>query len=44
VTEAISRSTIALPFFPEMTEEQVDRVCDALADALAEVRAGAGVG
>ena len=27
VTEAISASTIALPFFPEMTEEQVDRVC-----------------
>lgn len=30
VTEAISASTIALPFFPEMTEEQVDRVCSAL--------------
>ena len=26
VTEAISASTIALPFFPEMTEDQVDRV------------------
>lgn len=38
VTEAISRSTIALPFFPEMTEGQVDRVCDALAGALEEVR------
>lgn len=38
VTEAISRSTVALPFFPEMTEEQVDRVCDALAGALEEVR------
>ncbi len=31
VTEAISASTIALPFFPEMTEAQVDRVCGALA-------------
>ena len=30
VTEAISASTIALPFFPEMTEAQVDRVCGAL--------------
>jgi perosamine synthetase len=30
VTEAISASTIALPFFPEMSEAQVDRVCGAL--------------
>ena len=30
MTEAISASTIALPFFPEMTERQVDRVCAAL--------------
>jgi perosamine synthetase len=36
ITEAISASTIALPFFPEMTEDQVDRVCRTLADALAE--------
>jgi len=35
VTEAISSSTIALPFFPEMTEAQVDEVCGALADVLA---------
>ncbi|MEW6581237.1 MAG: DegT/DnrJ/EryC1/StrS family aminotransferase [Actinomycetota bacterium] len=35
VTEAISASTVALPFFPEMTEAQVDRVCGALAAALA---------
>ena len=35
VTEAISASTIALPFFPEMTEAQVDRVCGALAVAIA---------
>ncbi len=37
VTEAISASTIALPFFPEMTHAQVDRVCDALSRVLAEV-------
>ena len=38
VTEAISASTIALPFFPEMTEAQVDRVCGALAEAVAARR------
>jgi perosamine synthetase len=42
VTEAISASTIALPFFPQMTEAQVDRVCAAVADAVAAQR-GAGV-
>ncbi|HWH13327.1 MAG TPA: DegT/DnrJ/EryC1/StrS family aminotransferase [Miltoncostaeaceae bacterium] len=41
VTEAISASTIALPFFPEMTEAQVDEVCTALADVLAGHRAAA---
>ena len=35
VTEAISASTIALPFFPEMTEAQVDRVCGALGAVVA---------
>lgn len=35
VTEAISSSTIALPFFSTMTEDQVDSVCDALAAVLA---------
>jgi perosamine synthetase len=35
VTEAISASTIALPFFPEMTEAQVERVCEAVAVAVA---------
>ena len=34
VTEAISASTIALPFFPEMTEEQVERVCRSLDAAI----------
>ncbi len=39
VTEAISSSTIALPFFPRMTERQVDRVCESLAGAIASTRA-----
>jgi perosamine synthetase len=47
VTEAISSSTVALPFFPAMTEAQVERVCTALAAAVAAHRgtrvvAGAG--
>jgi len=41
VTEAISASTIALPFFPEMSEAQVDRVCAALADSLSARRPAA---
>ncbi len=40
VTEAISASTIALPFFPEMTDDQVATVTAALAEAIAEVRGG----
>lgn len=39
VTEAISASTIALPFFPTMTREQVDRVCEVLARVVAAQRA-----
>lgn len=41
VTEAISRSTIALPFFPEMAEDQVSRVCAELATAISAQRGGA---
>lgn len=41
ITEAISASTIALPFFCEMTEQQVDRVCSALDRAIRAERAGA---
>lgn len=41
VTEAISASTIALPFFCELTEQQVDRVCDAMDRAIRAERAGA---
>jgi perosamine synthetase len=39
VTESISASTIALPFFPEMSEAQVERVCGQLARAIATQRA-----
>ncbi len=42
VTEAISASTIALPFFPEMTEDQVDQVCRALASVLTRDPAAVG--
>lgn len=42
VTEAISSSTIALPFFPEMTEEQVEVVCAALERVVSAHLAGAG--
>lgn len=41
VTEAISASTIALPFFCELTEQQVDRVCAAMDRAIRAERAGA---
>jgi perosamine synthetase len=41
VTEAISASTIALPFFPEMAEAQVDRVCAALDQVVRARRARA---
>jgi perosamine synthetase len=34
ITEAISASTIALPFFCEMTDDQVDRVCQAMERAI----------
>jgi perosamine synthetase len=40
VTEAISASTIALPFFCEMTDEQVERVCDSMDRAIRAERAG----
>jgi len=41
VTEEISASTIALPFFCEMTDEQVERVCDAVDRAIRAERTGA---
>jgi len=41
VTEAISSSTIALPFFPEMTEAQVEAVCAALERVVSAHLAGA---
>jgi perosamine synthetase len=42
VCEDISARSIALPFFPEMTESQVGRVAEALAAVLAEIRPSAG--
>ena len=33
-TEAVARRQLTLPLFPHMTDEQVDRVCDAVAEAL----------
>ncbi len=38
ITEAISASTIALPFFPQMCREQVDRVTAELAAAIGKQR------
>jgi perosamine synthetase len=34
VAERVAQRSLALPFFASMTEEQVDRVCTALGDAL----------
>jgi len=34
ITEAISQRTLALPFFGKMTKDQIDYVCDALAEVL----------
>ena len=34
VTEAIAARSLALPFFPDMREDQVERVADALTAAL----------
>ncbi len=38
VCEQAAREVISLPLFPHMTDEQVDTVCDALAEALSRVR------
>jgi perosamine synthetase len=35
VTERVAATTLALPFFTDMTESQVDYVCDRLSDRLA---------
>jgi perosamine synthetase len=34
IAEAASAQTLALPFFPAMSESQVSRVCEALAESL----------
>jgi dTDP-4-amino-4,6-dideoxygalactose transaminase len=38
VTDAIAARCLSLPIFPEMTETQIDSVCDALVDALGTTR------
>jgi perosamine synthetase len=38
VAEDVARRSLALPFFPEMTESQVEQVAEALREALAEAR------
>jgi perosamine synthetase len=40
VCEDVAARSIALPFFPEMTETQVDRVAEALASVLARAEIG----
>jgi dTDP-4-amino-4,6-dideoxygalactose transaminase len=37
-TERIADTTVTLPLFPTMTDQDVDRVCDACADILAQHR------
>ncbi|MGZ5376432.1 MAG: DegT/DnrJ/EryC1/StrS family aminotransferase, partial [Solirubrobacterales bacterium] len=34
VAERVAERSLALPFFPAMTDDEVDRVCEALAKAL----------
>jgi perosamine synthetase len=34
VAEEVAARSLALPFFPAMTEGQVDRVCEALSEGL----------
>ena len=38
VAEDVARRSLALPFFPEMTESEVEQVSVALREALAEAR------
>ena len=34
IAEDVAERSLALPFFPAMTDDQIDRVCEALAEAL----------
>jgi dTDP-4-amino-4,6-dideoxygalactose transaminase len=34
VTERVAKGTLAIPFFTDMTEDQVDYVCERIADAI----------
>jgi perosamine synthetase len=36
VTERVAASTLAIPFSSRLTDEQVDRVCEALVEAVRE--------
>jgi len=38
ITEKVSKSTIALPFYNNLTEEQIDYVCQNLREILGEIR------
>jgi perosamine synthetase len=40
IAEAASAHSLALPFFPQMTEEQIERVCTELAAAVDATRRG----
>jgi perosamine synthetase len=40
IAEAASAHSLALPFFPQMTEEQIERVCTELAAAVDSTRRG----
>ncbi|MCW2979592.1 MAG: Glutamine--scyllo-inositol transaminase [Solirubrobacterales bacterium] len=40
IAEAASAQSLALPFFPQMTEEQIERVCTELAAAVDATRRG----
>jgi len=44
IAEAASAHSLALPFFPQMTEEQVERVCAELAAAVDATRRGSAQG
>ncbi|HJZ38551.1 MAG TPA: DegT/DnrJ/EryC1/StrS family aminotransferase, partial [Solirubrobacterales bacterium] len=40
IAEAASAHSLALPFFPRMSEEQIERVCTELAAAVEATRRG----
>ena len=36
IAEEVAERSLALPFFPAMTDDQVETVCEAVAEALGE--------